>query len=125
MAKKILVIDDNKINRKLFRFLLEQAGYEVFDAEDGAAGARLAGEIIPHLVIMDVQMPVMDGITALKTIHDNIATSTIPVIASTSYAMKGDRERFMAEGFVDYIAKPVDNASFLSSIKITLERYYG
>ncbi len=126
MAKKILIIDDNKMNRKLFRFLLEKAGYEVFDAGDGEAGVRLAVDIIPHLVILDVKMPGgMDGIAVLKALRENNSTSAVPVIVATSNSMKGDRERFLAEGFVDYIAKPIDNALFLSSVKITLERYYG
>ncbi len=125
MAKKILIIDDNKMNRKLFRFLLEKAGYEVFDAGDGEAGVRLAVDIIPHLVILDVKMPGMDGIAVLKALRENNSTCAVPVIVATSDSMKGDRERFLAEGFVDYIAKPIDNSSFVSSVKITLERYYG
>lgn len=125
MADKILIIDDYAMNRKLFGVLLEKAGYEVLEAENGKQGVALAKEIIPGLILMDIQMPGMDGITALKAIRKIEATSGIPVIAITSYAMKGDRERFLSEGFVDYIAKPIDREVFLTSIKNTLERYHG
>ena len=125
MAKKILVIDDDNMNRKLFRFLLQKAGHDIFEAEDGAAGVKLACEIIPHLVIMDIQMPTMDGIAALQAIKGNNLTCNIPVIVSTSFAMKGDRERYLSEGFVDYISKPINNDDFLAAINTTLERYYG
>jgi two-component system cell cycle response regulator DivK len=122
---KILIIDDNAMNRKLFRFLLKKAGYDVFEAENGRQGAERAKEIIPGLILMDIQMPDMDGIATLKVIRETEAASKIPVIAITSYAMKGDRERFLSEGFVDYISKPIDNDIFLTSIKTTLERYHG
>lgn len=122
MAEIILIIDDNAINRKLFGFLLKKAGYEVMEAEGGKQGVELAQKIIPHLILMDIQMPHMDGITSLKAMRAMEATREIPAIAITSYAMKGDRERFLAEGFVDYISKPIDNEVLLTSIKNTLER---
>ena len=125
MADKILIIDDNAMNRKLLGFLLEKAGHEVFEAEDGRRGVALAKEIIPGLILMDIQMPDMDGISALKAIREIEAAREIPVIAITSYAMKGDRERFLSEGFVDYISKPIDNETFLISVKTTLDRYHG
>lgn len=125
MAHKILIIDDNAMNRKLFGFLLKTAGYEVFEAEDGRQGVALATEIIPGLILMDIQMPDMDGITALKAIREQEPLRSIPVIAITSYAMKGDRERFLSEGFVDYISKPIDSDTFLISIKTTVERYHN
>ena len=125
MAHKILIIDDNAMNRKLFGFLLKKAGYEVLEAEDGKQGIELAKKVIPGLILMDIQMPGMDGMTALKAIREIEATGEIPVIALTSYAMKGDRERFLSEGFVDYISKPIDNEGFLTSIKYTLERCPG
>ena len=125
MAHKILIIDDNAMNRKLFGFLLKKTGYEVFEAENGRQGIALATEIIPGLILMDIQMPDMDGITALKIIREQSTLRTIPVIAVTSFAMKGDRERLLSEGFVDYISKPIDSDVFLTSIKNTLERYHG
>ncbi len=125
MAHKILVIDDNAMNRKLLGFLLKTAGYEVFEAEDGRQGVAQATEITPGLILMDIQMPDMDGITALKAIREQETLRRIPVIAITSYAMKGDRERFLSEGFIDYISKPINNETFLASVKTTLERYHN
>ena len=122
---KILIIDDNAMNRKLFEFLLKKAGHEVFEAEDGKQGVERAKTVIPTLILMDIQMPGMDGISALKALRKNESTGNIPVIAITSYAMKGDRERFLSEGFVDYISKPVDNKVFLASVKTTLDRCCG
>ncbi len=121
---KILVIDDDAMNRKLFRFLLQKEGYEIFEAEDGVAGTRLAREILPHLVLMDIQMPLMDGLAALKALQADEATRSIPVIGVTAYAMKGDRERLLRAGFVDYISKPIDKDSFMRSVKTILERYH-
>jgi len=74
---------------------------------------------------MDIQMPLMDGLAALKVLRADEATRSIPVIAITSYAMKGDRERLLRSGFVDYISKPVDKDAFMRSVKTTLERYHG
>lgn len=124
MSEKVLIIDDNIMNRKLFSFLLKKAGYEVFEAEDGRQGVELAKKVTPSLVLMDIQMPDMDGITALKAIRKIEVSREIPVIAITSYAMKGDRELFLSEGFIDYISKPIDNETFLISVKTTLERYH-
>lgn len=118
----ILVIDDCATNRKLFRFLLKKAGYEVIEAEDGRQGIELAQAVIPRLILMDIQMPHMDGIAALKAILAIEATREIPMIAITSYAMQGDRERFLAEGFVDYLSKPIDSAGFLTAIKNIIEK---
>ncbi len=125
MERKILVIDDDTMNRKLFRVLLQKEGYEVFEAGDGAAGTGLAREVLPHLVLMDIQMPLMDGLAALKALRADEATRSIPVIAITSCAMKGDRERLMADGFADYMSKPIDKDAFMRSVKTTLEIYYG
>jgi len=125
MAHKILVIDDNAMNRKLFDALLKHAGYEVYEAEDGKQGVELAKTVIPTLILMDIQMPGMDGISALKALREHEATAGIPMIAITSFAMKGDRERFLSEGFIDYISKPIDYKDFLASVKTTLERYHN
>ena len=118
----ILVIDDCAINRKLFGFLLKKAGYEVMEAEDGRQGIELAQAVIPRLILMDIQMPNMDGSAALKALLVIEATREIPVIAITSHAMQGDRERFLAEGFVDYLSKPIDSAGFMTTIQNILER---
>ncbi len=122
MATIILVIDDCAINRKLFDFLLKKVGYEVREAEDGRQGIELAKHVIPRLILMDIQMPDMDGITTLKAIQAIEATREIPVIAITSHAMQGDRERFLAAGFVDYLSKPIDSAGFLTNIQNIIGR---
>jgi len=122
---KILIIDDNAMNRKLFCFLLKKAGHELFEAEDGKQGVERAKTVIPTLILMDIQLPDMDGVAALRALREYEATGHIPVIAITSYAMKGDRERFLSEGFVDYISKPIDNEVFLASVKTTLDRCCG
>jgi two-component system, cell cycle response regulator DivK len=122
---KILCIDDNELIRKLFRFLLQSSGYQVFEAENGARGIQVCRAVLPDLILMDVQMPVMDGITALKLILSLDATKHIPVIATTSYAMKGDRERFLDEGFAGYLSKPFDNDYLLLCIKKFLKRPPG
>ncbi|MBI5196534.1 MAG: response regulator [Nitrospirae bacterium] len=110
--KTVLIADDDAKNRKLFKVALRDSGCEIVEAEDGEQCVKLTKEKLPDLILMDIQMPVMDGITALKTLIADPATSKIPVIAVTSYAMKGDRERFLAEGFVDYIPKPIDVNKF-------------
>ena len=117
----ILVIDDCAINRKLFGFLLKKAGYEVMEAEDGRQGIELAQAVIPRLILMDIQMPNMDGSAALKALLVIEATREIPVIAITSHAMQGDRERLLAEGFADYLSKPIDSTGFLTTINNILE----
>ncbi|HCC54300.1 MAG TPA: hypothetical protein DEQ20_05155 [Desulfobulbaceae bacterium] len=117
----ILVIDDCATNRKLFGFLLKKVGYEVMEAEDGKQGVERAQQVIPRLILMDIQMPHMDGITALHAMQASEATKKIPVIAITSHAMQGDRERLLAEGFADYLSKPIDSTGFLTTINNILE----
>ena len=107
-AKKILVVEDNQKNRKLLTDILKYHGYEVSEAADGFEGIRLAREFMPELIFMDIQMHGMDGVAALKALKADPATSGIKIIALTSFAMKGDKERFMREGFTGYITKPVD-----------------
>lgn len=108
MSWKILIVEDNEKNRILLRDLLKHFGYEVVEAVNGAEGIELAKEHLPALIMMDIQMPVMDGFTALKTIRNTAGIGDIKVIALTSFAMSGDRENILDAGFDDYIAKPVD-----------------
>jgi two-component system cell cycle response regulator DivK len=114
---KILIVEDNERNLKLFRSLLNSQGYETIEAWDGEEGVKLAKDQKPDLILMDIQMPVMDGITAIKILKEDPDTKGIPVIALTSYAMKGDRERFLSEGFVEYIAKPIKVDEFLEVVR--------
>ena len=117
MAKKILIVDDNEKNRKLLRVLLTHSSYEVLEAENGKEGVTMARENIPGLIIMDIQMPVIDGIEALKLIKEEPSTMNIPVIAITSYAMSSDREKFLKEGFDSYISKPIHTKEVLEVIR--------
>jgi len=106
MAKQVLVVDDNPKNLKLLKVVLQNAGYGVLEAENGEDGVRVAMEKLPDLVLMDIQMPVMDGIEAMKALKAGQATGAIPVIALTSYAMAGDRERLPPRGLTDISQNP-------------------
>lgn len=119
--RKVLIVEDNERNLKLFRLIINSLGYETFSARNGEEGVRMAKEIGPDLILMDIQMPVMDGITAMDNIRADEKTKDIPVIALTSYAMRGDRERFLQHGFTDYIAKPVGKDSLIGAVKKILE----
>ena len=117
MSATILVVEDNEKNRRLIKDVLEYHGCLVIEATNGAEGAQLARERLPDLIFMDIQMPVMDGMAAAKLIRDDTATRAIPMIALTSFAMKGDRERFLAAGFDDYLAKPIDTRKLPDLVK--------
>lgn len=119
--KKILIVEDNEENRIMVREILLYHGYEVIEANDGLAGLNMARQQMPDLVLMDIQMPVMDGLTAGKILKDDPSTSAIKLIALTSFAMKGDQEKFAAAGFDDYIAKPFDTRQMPEVIKKHLE----
>ncbi|MHA1681198.1 MAG: response regulator [Promethearchaeota archaeon] len=119
--KKILIIEDNEKNLKLMKLILKKTQYEIFDAVNGQNGIALALQIIPDLIIMDIQMPILDGVDAMKIIKSDASTKNIPIIATTAYAMKGDRERFLNQGFDDYISKPIRIDDFLEKIKNKLK----
>ena len=104
---KILVVDDDELVRRLAVTALEQAGHEVLSAEGGAEGIETALAHAPDLVLMDVQMPGMDGISALRRLRAEPRTAALKVVALTALAMKGDRERLLAEGFYGDIEKPI------------------
>ncbi|MEK6692619.1 MAG: response regulator [Nitrospirota bacterium] len=114
---KILIAEDNEKNRKLIQVILEKAGYDAIEAENGEDAICLAKKIIPDLILMDIQMPVMDGIEAIKILKSDSETKDIPVIALTSYAMAGDRERLLNEGFNGYIPKPINVKNFIKEVK--------
>ena len=115
--KRILVVEDNETNMYLIRFILEKSGYEVIEAKEGAAGVELAGKEKPDLVIMDVQLPDIDGLEATKRIRVSEADSDIPIIALTSFAMAGDREKALAAGCTGYIEKPINPDTFIAEIE--------
>lgn len=117
MTGKILIIDDNRKHRKLLRVVLQSNGYETIEAENGEDGIKLAKEKNPSLILMDVQMPVMDGITVMKILKSEKSMAGIPIIALTSHAMKGDKERFLEAGFDGYISKPIDINDLMKAIE--------
>ncbi|TAN43658.1 MAG: response regulator [Nitrospirae bacterium] len=108
MAHKILVVEDNENNRKLLREVLVYNGYEVIEAVNGVGGLGSAKEHKPDLILMDIQMPVMDGLACMKLIREDADIGRVKIIALTSFAMKGDRERFLDAGFDGYMTKPID-----------------
>ena len=103
MAKKILIIEDNENNRRLVRDVLVYYGYETIEAENGKEGIRMAKEDKPDLILMDVQMPVMNGYDAIKALKNDPDTKHIKIVAVTSFAMLGDREKLLEAGADDYI----------------------
>ena len=116
----VLVIEDNPTNMKLSTFLLESADYTVLAATNAETGLTLAREGRPDLILMDIQLPGMDGLEATTALKADVATRGIPVIALTALAMKGDEERILAAGCDGYIAKPLDYKDFLATIKAVL-----
>ena len=121
MAHKILIVDDTAANRLMLRDILAYHGYDVFEAQTGEEGIRLAREIKPDLVLMDIQMPVMDGETATVKLREDPATRDLKIIAITSFAMKGDRERLLDAGFDDYLAKPLETRKLPEFVRHHLE----
>lgn len=119
---KVLIIEDNGKNLKLFRIIIESLGYETLLAENGEKGVELAKEHRPDLILMDIQMPGMDGITAFKALQSDQRAKDIPVIALTSYAMKEDKEHLLKMGFVDYVSKPISKDSFIEVVEKALRK---
>ena len=115
-AAQILVVEDNEKNMKLVRDVLEATGYRLLEATTGAQAVDLAAEHQPGLVLMDIRLPDMDGVQVLGRLRADERTASIPVLAVTAQAMQGDRERFLAAGFDDYVAKPVDIDELVRSV---------
>lgn len=119
---KILIVEDNLANRVLMRDLLHYHGYEVIMAMNGEEGIRLANSEKPDLILMDIQMPVMNGFAAIQTLKANPKTASILIIAVTSFAMPGDEERLRAVGADAYISKPINTREVPRLIHTLLER---
>jgi CheY-like chemotaxis protein len=115
-GQRILVVEDNEKNMKLFRDVLQAKGYVPIEAPSGEEAVELAFEHVPDLILMDVQLPGIDGIEALSRIRADERTMSIPVVALTAQAMSGDRERFLDSGFDGYISKPVDVVEFIETV---------
>lgn len=117
MTKKILVVEDNEQNLILMRDILEYHGHTVITAQNGEEGVRLAREHRPHLILMDIQMPVMDGYTAVKILRSDPELQDMRIIAVTALAMSGDKELVLQAGFDGYLAKPVETWQLSAMIK--------
>ena len=120
--RTILIVEDNNSNRLLMSDILNYQGYTVLEAKNGVEGIEKARKYRPDLVLMDIQMPVMDGFTAARILKDDPLTRQIRLIAITAFAMHGDRERILAAGFDDYIAKPIAIREFPRTIQSYLEQ---
>jgi two-component system, cell cycle response regulator DivK len=116
----VLIIEDNEKNRKLVRDVLQVKGYKTIESETAEEGLKLALEKSPTLVLMDIQLPGMDGITALKQLRANPQTKSIPVIAITASAMTNNRQSMLAEGFDGYQSKPISVKDFLGELERVL-----
>jgi len=112
----VLVVEDNEMNMKLVRSLLHLGKYQVLEAVDAENGIQLAREHHPDLILMDIQLPGMDGLTATREIKNDPAVKDISVVALTSYAMEGDEEKARGAGCAGYIAKPIDTRRFLETV---------
>jgi CheY-like chemotaxis protein len=118
----VLVVEDNDKNLKLVRDLLQLRGYQVLEAHTAEQGLGLAAEHTPDLVLMDIQLPDLDGVSALKRLRAEPPTAGIPVVALTAFAMKDDRERFLSAGFDGYLAKPIDIRALPDQVRDFIER---
>jgi two-component system cell cycle response regulator DivK len=116
LGKRVLIVEDNEKNMKLFRDVLQAAGYDTVEATTGGRAVELAIEHSPDLVLMDVQLPEIDGVEALGRLREDKRTASIPVLALTAQAMQGDRERFLAVGFDGYVSKPVDIVALVDTV---------
>ncbi|GLI53486.1 response regulator [Thermodesulfovibrio yellowstonii] len=121
MSYKILICEDNEKNRKLMKDLLEYHGYEVYLAENGKEGIEMAKRVKPDLILMDMQMPVLDGFEAIKKIRQDKEIKHIKIISVTSFAMPTDKERVLQAGADYYIAKPIDTRALPEIIKKVIE----
>ena len=118
----ILIVEDNEKNLKLVRDVLQYKGYQTIEAGTGEDGVRLARERGPALILMDIQLPGIDGITALGQLRADPTTHAIPVIAVTASAMTQDRKKIMAAGFDGYQTKPIKVREFMDAVRETLDR---
>ena len=114
--KTILVVEDNELNMKLVRGLIKIGKYRMLEATDAESGIQIIREQRPDLVLMDIQLPGMDGLSATKIITEDPTIKDIPIVALTSYAMQGDEEKALEAGCTGYIAKPIDTRKFLKTI---------
>jgi two-component system cell cycle response regulator DivK len=116
-SKKVLIVEDNDLNMKLFNDLLEAHGYHTLQTRDGVEALKLARQHRPDLILMDIQLPEISGLEVTKWLKEDDELRSIPVIAVTAFAMKGDEEKIRGGGCEAYIAKPISVASFLRTVE--------
>jgi two-component system cell cycle response regulator DivK len=124
-GERILVVEDNEKNMKLFRDVLVASGFRTLEATTGKEAVEMASEHTPDLVLMDIQLPDLDGVQALERLRADERTATIPIVALTAQAMRGDRERFLAAGFDDYVSKPVNVRDLIETVRQHCEGRVG
>ncbi len=122
MAKTILIVEDNELNMKLFSDLLERGGHATLRAKTGVEAVALAREHTPDLILMDIQLPEVSGLQVTRWIKDDPALRTIPIIAVTAFAMKGDEEKILQGGCEAYLSKPISVAKFLDTVESFLNK---
>jgi two-component system, cell cycle response regulator DivK len=122
LGERVLIVEDNEKNLKLVRDVLQATGYRTLEATTGEEAVELALSQAPALVLMDVQLPGIDGVEALERLRQNERTASIPVLALTAQAMSGDRERFLEAGFDGYLAKPVDVGALIEAVREHCDR---
>lgn len=120
MSARILYIEDNEQNFYLVRFILSARGHEVTWAKNGQEGIEVAAHLCADLILLDIQLPVMDGYAVARALRDNPGLATTPIVALTSYAMPGDREKAIVAGCTSYIEKPINPATFAAQIEAFL-----
>lgn len=124
-GEQVLIVEDNQKNMKLFRDVLLAKGYRTLEATTGGEAVELATEHAPDLVLMDIQLPDLDGVQSLRRLRADERTAGIPVLALTAQAMQGDRERFLAAGFDGYLSKPVDVRELIETVREHCDRLTG
>jgi two-component system cell cycle response regulator DivK len=122
MPKTVLIVEDNELNMKLFHDLLEADGYRTVQTRSGNDAMRLAREHRPDLILMDIQLPEVSGLEVTRWLKDDEELRSIPVIAVTAFAMKGDEERIRAGGCEGYISKPISVAKFLQTVRSLVDK---
>ena len=122
MPKKVMIVEDNELNMKLFRDLIEASGYETVRTRNGLEALDLARAHRPDLILMDIQLPEVSGLEVTKWLKEDDSLRSIPVVAVTAFAMKGDEEKIREGGCESYIAKPISVANFVETVKKFLER---
>ena len=120
MNKRVLIVEDNEQNLYLLSFILQKRGYEVVAAHDGQQGIDMALSMIPDLILLDIQLPVMDGYAVARALRADPRLDRVPIVAVTSYAMTGDREKTIEAGCNGYIEKPINPDTFLQQVEAHL-----